>query len=70
MGLITPNDFQSLRELYTAQLRYLLSTEEQIVKGLPDMIGTLTVCSSSKHFGLIFRNQKFTFHDSKTSSGM
>jgi ferritin-like metal-binding protein YciE len=38
MGLITPNDFESLRELYTAQLRYLLSTENQIVKGLPDMI--------------------------------
>jgi ferritin-like metal-binding protein YciE len=38
MGLITPNDFKSLRELYTAQLRYLLSTEKQIVKGLPDMI--------------------------------
>jgi len=38
MGLITPNDFKNLRELYTAQLRYLLSTENQIVKGLPDMI--------------------------------
>ena len=38
MGLITPNDFQSLRELYTAQLRYLLSTENQIVAGLPKMI--------------------------------
>ena len=38
MGLITPDDFKSLRELYTAQLRYLLSTENQIVKGLPDMI--------------------------------
>jgi ferritin-like metal-binding protein YciE len=38
MGLITPNDFESLRALYTAQLRYLLSTENQIVKGLPDMI--------------------------------
>jgi ferritin-like metal-binding protein YciE len=38
MGLITPNDFKSLRALYTAQLRYLLSTERQIVKGLPDMI--------------------------------
>src|SRR5438045_8941038 len=38
MGLITPNDFQSLRALYTAQLRYLLSTENQIVKGLPKMI--------------------------------
>jgi ferritin-like metal-binding protein YciE len=38
MGLITPNDFPNLRELYTAQLRYLLSTENQIVKGLPKMI--------------------------------
>src|SRR5438270_7356077 len=38
MGLITPDDFQSLRALYTAQLRYLLSTENQIIKGLPDMI--------------------------------
>lgn len=38
MGLITPNDFPNLRELYTAQLRYLLSTENQIVKGLTDMI--------------------------------
>lgn len=38
MGFITPNDFPSLQDLYTAQLRYLLSTENQIVKGLPDMI--------------------------------
>jgi ferritin-like metal-binding protein YciE len=38
MGLITKNDFPSLQALYTAQLRYLLSTENQIVKGLPDMI--------------------------------
>jgi len=38
MGFITPNDFPSLQALYTAQLRYLLSTEKQIVKGLPDMI--------------------------------
>jgi ferritin-like metal-binding protein YciE len=38
MGLITPNDFPTLQELYTAQLRYLLGTEKQIVKGLPDMI--------------------------------
>jgi ferritin-like metal-binding protein YciE len=38
MEFITPNDYQSLRELYTAQLRYLLSTEMQIVKSLPDMI--------------------------------
>jgi ferritin-like metal-binding protein YciE len=38
MGLITSDDFPSLRALYTAQLRYLLSTENQIVKGLPDMI--------------------------------
>lgn len=39
MGLITPNDFPNLRELYTAQLRYLLSTENQIIQGLPVMIG-------------------------------
>ena len=38
MGLITPNDFPNLRELYTGQLRYLLSTENQIVDGLPKMI--------------------------------
>lgn len=38
MGLITSNDFPHLRELYTAQLRYLLSTEKHIVKGLPKMI--------------------------------
>lgn len=38
MGLITPNDFTSLRELYLGQLRYLLSTENQIVKGLPSMM--------------------------------
>jgi ferritin-like metal-binding protein YciE len=38
MGLITPNDFPNLRELYTAQLRYLLATENQIVDGLPKMI--------------------------------
>ncbi|MGC1421894.1 MAG: ferritin-like domain-containing protein [Terracidiphilus sp.] len=38
MGLITPNDFPNLRELYTAQLRYLLSAENQIVDGLPKMI--------------------------------
>jgi ferritin-like metal-binding protein YciE len=38
MGLMTPHDFPSLRELYTAQLRYLLSAENQIVDGLPKMI--------------------------------
>lgn len=38
MGFITPNDFPNLRELYNAQLRYLLSAENQIVKGLPKMI--------------------------------
>ena len=38
MGLITANDFPSLQALYTAQLRYLLSTENQIVKGLASMI--------------------------------
>ena len=42
MGFITPNDFPNLNELYTAQLRYLLGTEKQIVKGLPDMIDHAT----------------------------
>ena len=38
MGLITPNDYDSLRALYTGQLQYLLSTENQIVDGLESMI--------------------------------
>ena len=38
MGLLTPNDIQDFKSLYTLQLRYLLSTENQIVKGLPSMI--------------------------------
>jgi ferritin-like metal-binding protein YciE len=38
MGLLTPNDIKNFRSLYTLQLRYLLSTENQIVKGLDSMI--------------------------------
>lgn len=38
MGLITPNDYDDLRSLYTGQLQYLLSTERQIVDGLESMI--------------------------------
>ena len=38
MGLITADDFPSLTELYIARLRYLLSTENQIIKALPKMI--------------------------------
>ena len=38
MGLITPNDYDDLRSLYIGQLRYLLSTENQIVAGLETMI--------------------------------
>ncbi|RXH54034.1 ferritin-like domain-containing protein [Granulicella sibirica] len=38
MGFITPNDYDDLRSLYTGQLQYLLSTENQIVKGLESMI--------------------------------
>lgn len=38
MGFITPNDYDSLRTLYTGQLQYLLSTETQIVAGLESMI--------------------------------
>jgi ferritin-like metal-binding protein YciE len=38
MGLITPNDYDDLRSLYTGQLQYLLSTENQIIDGLQSMI--------------------------------
>ena len=38
MGLLTPNEIQDFRSLYTLQLRYLLSTENQIVDGLQSMI--------------------------------
>ena len=38
MGLLTPNDVENFRSLYTLQLRYLLSTESQILKGLDSMI--------------------------------
>jgi ferritin-like metal-binding protein YciE len=38
MGLFTPNDIQNLKNLYTLQVRYLLSTENQIVGGLKTMI--------------------------------
>ncbi len=38
MGLITPNEYDDLRSLYTGQLQYLLSTETQIVEGLESMI--------------------------------
>ncbi len=38
MGLITPNEYGTLRKLYTGQLQYLHSTETQIVKGLESMI--------------------------------
>jgi ferritin-like metal-binding protein YciE len=38
MGLLTPNDIKDFQSLYTLQLRYLLSTENQITKGLKSMI--------------------------------
>src|SRR5947209_3735676 len=38
MGLLTPNDIKNFRSLYAQQVRYLLSTENQIVKGLQAMI--------------------------------
>jgi ferritin-like metal-binding protein YciE len=37
-GPITSNEYHHLQSLYIAQLRYLLSTETQIVKGLKSMI--------------------------------
>ncbi len=38
MGFLTRNDIQNFKSLYTLQLRYLLSTENQIAKGLDTMI--------------------------------
>ncbi len=38
MGFLTPNDIQNFKSLYILQLRSLLSTENQIVKGLQTMI--------------------------------
>ena len=38
MGLLTPNELRTFHALYAQQLRYLLSTENQIVKGLTSMI--------------------------------
>ncbi len=38
MGFLTPNDIKSFQSLYTLQLRYLLSIETQIIKGLESMI--------------------------------
>jgi ferritin-like metal-binding protein YciE len=38
MGLLTPNEIKNFQSLYTLQLRYLLSAENQVVKGLQSMI--------------------------------
>jgi len=38
MGLLTPNSIKTFQSLYSQQLRYLLSAENQIVKGLDSMI--------------------------------
>lgn len=38
MGVLTPNDIKNFQSLYSQQIRYLLSTENQIVKGLNAMI--------------------------------
>ena len=42
MGFLTPNNIKDFRSLYTLQVRYLLSTENQIVKGLQSMIENAT----------------------------
>lgn len=57
MGFITPNDYDDLRSLYTGQLQYLLSTEEQIVDGLDTMI---------KHAQDQQLIQAFTLHQQQT----
>ncbi len=40
MGFLTPNDIKDFRDLYTLQLRYLLSAENQGVEGLQGSIKT------------------------------
>jgi ferritin-like metal-binding protein YciE len=57
MGLFTPNDIKSLQSLYTLQLRYLLSTENQILKGLESMI---------KHSSDVQLQQAFQSHLQET----
>jgi ferritin-like metal-binding protein YciE len=42
MGLLTSNEIKNLHNLYTLQIRYLLSTENQILKGLESMISHTT----------------------------
>ena len=38
MGLLTPNSIKNFHSLYAQQLRYLLSTETQSVKGIESMV--------------------------------
>ncbi len=42
MGLLTPNSIKDFQSLYSQQLQYLLSAENQIVKGLQSMISHAT----------------------------
>jgi ferritin-like metal-binding protein YciE len=42
MGLLTPNKIKNFQSLYSLQVRYLLSMENQIVKGLQTMIEQAT----------------------------
>jgi ferritin-like metal-binding protein YciE len=42
MGLLTPNKIKNFQSLYSLQVRYLLSMENQIVKGLQSMIEQAT----------------------------
>ena len=38
MGFLTPNDIKDFKSLYTLQIRYLLSIENKIIKGLDSMM--------------------------------
>ncbi len=57
MGLLTPNEIKDFHALYAQQLRYLLSTENQIVKGLESMI---------KHTSELQLKQAFQSHLQET----
>jgi ferritin-like metal-binding protein YciE len=57
MGLLTPNSIKNFSSLYTLQLRYLLSAENQILKGLESMI---------EHAGDVQLKQAFQSHKQET----
>ncbi len=54
MGFLTPDDIKDFRDLYTLQLRYLLSGENQAVDGLDAM----TKNASDEQLKQVFQSHK------------